>query len=371
MTLSGVATADNVMNSLTGSARAGRRAAWHHLGMRFCLLPSPLTVPAVAEPLAERLRSRGHEAVGAPGGATDVAEVLAGFVAAARDADVVVPHSNAGRFGPAVADAVGATLVCLDALLPGPEPHPDWVEVLRSHEQPDGLLAPWSTWWPRADLEAVVGDHGDLLTTDEPRVPLRLLVEQPPAPPGWLGRRSGYVAFGPAYADQAATTEAHGWEVRRLDGEHLHLLTAPDEVADAILDVLDGLRDTHVTELVGVYDADGGLLGEAAYLWGRIRGSRHCSLCDITHSPWRRKPAWDAMVAELGLPVRLLHLNELDAELAGVVGRVGAPVVLGRAGDRWSVVASGEELDAMGGSVDRLGALLRERWGQGAGADPT
>ncbi len=26
-----------------------------------------------------------------------------------------------------------------------------------------------------------------------------------------------------------------------------------------------------VSELVGVYDADGGLLGEAAYVWGRVR----------------------------------------------------------------------------------------------------
>src|SRR6478609_4856955 len=59
------------------------------------------------------------------------------------------------------------------------------------------------------------------------------------------------------------------------------------------------MDDRSVTRLVGVYDADGGLLGEAAYAWGKARGTRHCALCDITHSPWRRKPAWDAMAAEL------------------------------------------------------------------------
>ena len=116
-----------------------------------------------------------------------------------------------------------------------------------------------------------------------------------------------------------------------------------------------------VTELVGVYDADGGLLGEAAYVWGKLRGTRHCSLCDITHSPWRRKPAWDVLAAELSVPIRLLHLNELADDLAVVVATVGAPVVLARAGDDWSVIVSDDELSAMDGSVDQLGMLLRER----------
>lgn len=209
--------------------------------MRLCLLPSPLATPAVARRLAAALEGRGHRAVVAEGGGTDTTEVLAGFVDAARDADVVVPHSNAGRFAPAVAAAVGAKLVCLDSLLPGHDPDPEWTRFLRSQELHDGLLAPWSTWWAREDVEAVIGEHWDLLVTDEPRVPLRLLLEEPPAPQDWLTRRSGYVAFGHGYAEQAALAEANGWEVRRLDGDHLHLLTAPDEVAETVLDVVERL----------------------------------------------------------------------------------------------------------------------------------
>ncbi|MDF1605052.1 hypothetical protein [Nocardioides sp. YIM 152315] len=154
---------------------------------------------------------------------------------------MVIPHSNAGRFAPAVADAVGAKLVCLDSLLPGGDPDPEWTEFMRSRELPDGLLAPWSTWWPREDVQASVGEYWDLLVTDEPRVPLRLLLEQPPASQDWLARRSGYIAFGHGYAAQASLAEANGWEVRRLDGEHLHLLTAPDEVADTVLEVVERL----------------------------------------------------------------------------------------------------------------------------------
>ena len=191
--------------------------------------------------LASALEVRGHRAVVAASGGSSTAEVLAAFVAAASGADVVVPHSNAGRFAPAVAEAVGARLVCLDSLLPGGDANPEWEEFLRSRELDDGLLAPWSTWWPREDVRAVVGEHWDLLVTDEPRVPLRLLLDQPPAPPDWLTRRSGYIAFGSGYGEQVALAEANGWEVRRLDGEHLHLLTAPDEVADTLLEVVGWL----------------------------------------------------------------------------------------------------------------------------------
>jgi len=121
-----------------------------------------------------------------------------------------------------------------------------------------------------------------------------------------------------------------------------------------------------ITELVGVYDADGGPLGEAAYVWGKLRGTRHCSLCDITHSPWRRKPAWDAMAAGLSVPFRLVHRNELEVGLAAVVARVGVPAVLGRAGEEWISLVRDDELSAMEGSVDQLGLLLRERLVRGS-----
>ncbi|MBF4161267.1 hypothetical protein [Nocardioides acrostichi] len=204
--------------------------------MRLALLPSPLTTSAVAEPLAEALRARGHEAVVACSRADDVDALLDAFVAAAAGADIVVPHSNAGRFGPSVAAAVGARLVCLDSLLPGEEDDASWTTFLREQERSDGLLAPWSRWWPRADVEAVVGPHWELLTSDEPRVPLRLLLEEPPVPAGWLQLGGGYVSFGDTYAGQAALVDRAGWVIRRIPGQHLHLLTAPDEVADVLLD---------------------------------------------------------------------------------------------------------------------------------------
>ena len=114
-----------------------------------------------------------------------------------------------------------------------------------------------------------------------------------------------------------------------------------------------------ISELVGVYDADGGLRGEAAYVWGKLRGTTHCGLCDITHSPVRRRASWDRMVASLPVPVRLLHLNELDDDLEEAVAAAGAPVVLAREESGWRVLVAAAELDAMAGSVDALGTELR------------
>lgn len=114
-----------------------------------------------------------------------------------------------------------------------------------------------------------------------------------------------------------------------------------------------------VVELVGVYHADGGLAGELRYVAGKLLGRAHCSLCDVTHSPVRRKRAWDAMVLRLGVPVRLLHLNEMTADVADAVSAAGSPVVLARRTDgSLDVVLDASALDALHGSVDAFETAL-------------
>ena len=113
------------------------------------------------------------------------------------------------------------------------------------------------------------------------------------------------------------------------------------------------------TELIGVYHADGGPLGEAAYIVGKLLGTAHCALCDITHSPVRRKPAWKAMVARLGVPFTLVHLNEIDPAVAAVGAPSGSPVVLARhPDDTLAVALTPSELDRLGGSVDAFHTAL-------------
>ncbi|ANS77972.1 hypothetical protein SGUI_0576 [Serinicoccus hydrothermalis] len=110
--------------------------------------------------------------------------------------------------------------------------------------------------------------------------------------------------------------------------------------------------------VIGVYNAKGGVLGEAAYVWGKARGSSHCSLCDITHATVRRKKEWEQMVA--GLELR--HLNELTPTQEAAVEEAGAPVVLAEGeGGGHTVLLSRADLDELGGDVTRFEQALRRR----------
>lgn len=117
---------------------------------------------------------------------------------------------------------------------------------------------------------------------------------------------------------------------------------------------------SETTGFVGVYHADGGPIGELRYLVGHLLGTTHCGLCDVTHS-WRRKPEWDAMVARLGLPFELVHLNEMDAATAEAVALHGSPAVFARTTDGLALVLAADELDACAGSVSAFESALRSR----------
>ena len=111
--------------------------------------------------------------------------------------------------------------------------------------------------------------------------------------------------------------------------------------------------------LLGVYDADGGLLGEARYVVGKLRGTTHCGLCDITHSPIRRKKEWNDLVRRCDAPLKVVHRNELPAESAADIGRMKLPVVVGIGTDGGcTCVLDADALDACGGSVTDFEAAL-------------
>lgn len=113
--------------------------------------------------------------------------------------------------------------------------------------------------------------------------------------------------------------------------------------------------------LLGVYDADGGLLGEARYVVGRLRGTTHCGLCDITHSPIRRKKEWNELVRRTDAPLKVVHRNELPAGAAADIGRMRLPVVVGIGlNGGCHCLLDADALDACAGSVtDFEAALLR------------
>ncbi len=116
---------------------------------------------------------------------------------------------------------------------------------------------------------------------------------------------------------------------------------------------------THIERLVGVYEANGGLVGEFAYVVGKLLGRSHCSLCDITHSPLRRKAEWDAFVRSLPVPMEVVHLNERDNEVLDATDGHTPCVVACGSNSTPRILLDADALEAIAGSVDRFADALR------------
>lgn len=117
--------------------------------------------------------------------------------------------------------------------------------------------------------------------------------------------------------------------------------------------------------LIGVYKADGGLLGELSYFFGHLVGAKQCSLCDITHSPIKKKAAFKDFERKLltnrGIATRLVHMNERSqAELDASAGREPC-VLLQHEDGSISMFLDFVELKAAGGSVKSFEKLVESR----------
>lgn len=117
--------------------------------------------------------------------------------------------------------------------------------------------------------------------------------------------------------------------------------------------------------LIGVYKADGGIIGELSYFFGHLVGVKNCSLCDITHSPVKKKGAFKAfekkLLEERNIRIRLVHMNErTEAELAASKGR--EPCVLLQYEDgSISMFLDYVELKTSKGSVKSFERLVESR----------
>ena len=159
------------------------------------LLPSPFLPAHVFAPLADALGRRGWGVVVStpPAAPSDGEEVL-GRSAPMRERaapDVVLAHSNAGRYAAHVAPE-RSVVVYLDAALPpesgdAPLAPAALADALAAVTGDDGLLPPWTRWWDEEDLAPVVPDPEVLarIRADEPRVPLAYLRARLAAPDGW------------------------------------------------------------------------------------------------------------------------------------------------------------------------------------------
>lgn len=218
------------------------------------LLPSPLLGPATWAPVAWELARRGWSAgTAAPVGPVRTPhDVLTGMLRAIPDGPepVLVAHSNSGLYLAALADRLPVrALVFVDAGLPrAASPTPVAPEALVEHLAglvgDDGLLPPWTEWWPEAEIRGLLPDDEarGAVQREQRRLPLAYFRDSVPSPPGWERLPAAYLAFGDTYAEERAEAERRGWPTETLPGGHLHQIVEPAAVA-ATLTRLVGLAE--------------------------------------------------------------------------------------------------------------------------------
>jgi hypothetical protein len=118
-----------------------------------------------------------------------------------------------------------------------------------------------------------------------------------------------------------------------------------------------------VRRLVGVYHADGSVVGELRYWVGARLGRAHCALCDVTHGTFRARPEWKACVAALPVPFTTVHLDEREPALRDATeGRTPCVAAEGPAG--WSVLVTAAEIEACAGSPEALAEVITTALGR-------
>jgi len=110
-----------------------------------------------------------------------------------------------------------------------------------------------------------------------------------------------------------------------------------------------------VTELVGVYDADGTVLGEIRYWLGARLGRAHCALCDVSHGTFRRRPEWSAYLDTLPVPLHTFHRDDRPTDLDGLGP---APLVAARTAAGARLLLGPDDLEACAASVPAFAAAL-------------
>ncbi len=108
-----------------------------------------------------------------------------------------------------------------------------------------------------------------------------------------------------------------------------------------------------VTELVGVYDADAGVVGELSYFVKARFGRAHCSLCEVTHGRVRERADWQACRSELPVPITMYHRNDQPVGLRSVA-RGAYPIVAAQVDGSYVMLLGPDVIAACAGSPDAL-----------------
>ena len=113
-----------------------------------------------------------------------------------------------------------------------------------------------------------------------------------------------------------------------------------------------------IEKIYGIYHADGGIIGELSYVWGKITGTAHCSLCDITHSGISMKREWKDFTNKLDMDFELLHLNEQNSDLADFT-KGKTPCVVTRESGELRIIVDAVSLEGCNKSVSSFKKIIK------------
>jgi hypothetical protein len=109
-----------------------------------------------------------------------------------------------------------------------------------------------------------------------------------------------------------------------------------------------------VRRLIGVYNADGTVLGELRYFARARFGRAHCALCDVTHGLVRAKRDWQAWSDGLPVSSDMYHRDDQPDALRRCYDT--PPIVAAKTDLGYVVLLGPEELAECRGSAERLAA---------------
>jgi hypothetical protein len=214
-------------------------------GVKFVLVHSPVVGPATWRWVAEALTSAGHGVVIPDLRRAALSGQLAAVVRKAvaecpTDTDVVVGHSAAGLFLPAIANSLSTPvrprLVFVDAAIPECEGdarlNPDVVDLLRPLAV-DGVLPPWSVWLGEGGVERLIpnSEMRALVEAELPELPMTLFEDGLPVPAGWCEWPCDYLLSSDDMRGEAERARSLGWSVLEHLGNHLDVVNRAAEVA--------------------------------------------------------------------------------------------------------------------------------------------
>ena len=112
--------------------------------------------------------------------------------------------------------------------------------------------------------------------------------------------------------------------------------------------------------IYGIYNAEGGIIGDFKYVFQKLTKTRKCYLCDITHTLAWTKRDWQELNSRISEPLILLHINEQDDDMRSFTEGKTPCVIRGTQG-AYNMLLTDDDLSNCAGNVAIFESLLTSR----------